>query len=66
MDFINRLIHAVTELHPTHPMLVHFPLRYGRCIPLYSACLLRKNEALEQLHLPNIAMLSTIAEASPA
>ena len=26
MEFINRVIHALTELHPTHPMLVHFPI----------------------------------------
>ena len=26
MDLINRIIHALTELHPTHPMFVHFPI----------------------------------------
>ena len=26
MEFINRFIHAITELHPIHPMIVHFPI----------------------------------------
>jgi len=26
MDLINRVIHALTQLHPTHPMFVHFPI----------------------------------------
>ena len=26
MEFINRVIHALTEVHPTHPMIVHFPI----------------------------------------
>jgi len=26
MDFIDRLIYALTELHPIHPMVVHFPI----------------------------------------
>src|SRR3990172_421706 len=26
MEFINRLIHALTGVHPLHPMLVHFPI----------------------------------------
>lgn len=26
MEFIDRLVYALTELHPTHPMFVHFPI----------------------------------------
>ncbi|HSM23968.1 MAG TPA: DUF2231 domain-containing protein [Anaerolineaceae bacterium] len=26
MDIINRIIHALTELHPIHAMFVHFPI----------------------------------------
>jgi len=26
MEFLDRLIHALTDLHPLHPMLVHFPI----------------------------------------
>ena len=26
MDFLNRLFIAITTLHPTHPMVVHFPI----------------------------------------
>ena len=26
MDLINHIIHALTEAHPSHPMLIHFPI----------------------------------------
>lgn len=26
MEFLDRLIYALTELHPIHPMFVHFPI----------------------------------------
>jgi uncharacterized membrane protein len=26
MDLIARIIHAITQVHPLHPMLVHFPI----------------------------------------
>lgn len=26
MEFIDRIIYALTELHPIHPMFVHFPI----------------------------------------
>ncbi len=26
MDFIEKVIHALTTVHPIHPMLVHFPI----------------------------------------
>lgn len=26
MDFFTRLIHALTQVHPLHPMIVHFPI----------------------------------------
>jgi uncharacterized membrane protein len=29
MEFINRVIHALTEVHPTHPMVVHFPISHS-------------------------------------
>ena len=43
MDFINRLIYALTESHPIHAMVVHFPIaltgiydgqrNYGAAVP---------------------------------
>lgn len=26
MDFFTRLIHALTQVHPLHPMIVHSPI----------------------------------------
>lgn len=64
MDFINRLIHAVTELHPTHPMLVHFPIALtGAAFLFILLAYWRKNASLEQAAFANIALasLGTIA-----
>jgi len=64
MDFINRLIHAVTELHPIHPMLVHFPIALtGAAFLFILLAYWRKNTALEQAAFANIvlATLGTIA-----
>jgi uncharacterized membrane protein len=64
MDFINRLIHALTELHPTHPMLVHFPIALtGAAFLLIVLAYWRKNSSLEQAAFANIvlAALGTIA-----
>lgn len=64
MDFINRLIHAVTELHPTHPMLVHFPIALtGAAFLFILLAYWRKNAALEQAAFAKIALasLGTIA-----
>jgi uncharacterized membrane protein len=64
MDFINRLIHAVTEVHPTHPMLVHFPIALtGAAFLFILLAYWRKNAGLEQAAFANIALasLGTIA-----
>ena len=64
MDFINRLIHALTELHPTHPMLVHFPIALtGAAFLFIILAYWRNNSSLEQAAFANIvlAVLGTIA-----
>lgn len=64
MDFINRLIHALTELHPTHPMVVHFPIALtGAAFLLILLAYWRNNSSLEQAAFANIvlAALGTIA-----
>jgi uncharacterized membrane protein len=49
MDFINRLIHALTELHPTHPMFVHFPIALtGAAFFFILLAYWRKSASLEQ------------------
>jgi uncharacterized membrane protein len=64
MDFINRLIHAVTEVHPLHPMLVHFPIALTGAAFLFILLAYWKNsQSLEQAAFANIilATLGTIA-----
>jgi uncharacterized membrane protein len=64
MDFINRLLHALTELHPTHPMLVHFPIALtGAAFLFILLAYWRNNSSLEQAAFANIilAALGTIA-----
>jgi uncharacterized membrane protein len=66
MEFINRVIHALTEVHPTHPMLVHFPIALsGAAFLFILLATWRKNASLEQAAFANIvlAFLGTIAAA---
>jgi len=63
MDFFNRLIVALTELHPTHPMIVHFPIALtGAAFLFILIAHWKKNSALEQAAFFNIvlAAISTI------
>ncbi|MEW6285067.1 MAG: DUF2231 domain-containing protein [Chloroflexota bacterium] len=64
MDFLNRLVIALTEVHPTHPMFVHFPIALtGAAFLFILLAWWRNNAALEQAAFANIALasLSTIA-----
>lgn len=64
MEFIDRVIHALTEVHPTHPMLVHFPIALtGAAFLFILLAYWRNNAGLEQTAFANIvlASLSTIA-----
>ena len=63
MDFINRLIHAITRVHPTHPMFVHFPIALtGAAFLFILLAYWRKSPALEQTAFANmvLAAISTI------
>jgi uncharacterized membrane protein len=63
MDFINRVIHALTELHPTHPMFVHFPIALTGAAFLFILIATWRNSAsLEQTAFANmvLASLSTV------
>ena len=57
MDFISRIIRAVTELHPLHPMFVHFPigLTAGACFFILLAVVTR-NSRFEQVAYANISL----------
>jgi uncharacterized membrane protein len=64
MEFINRVIHALTELHPTHPMIVHFPIALtGAAFLFVLLAAWRNSSSLEQAAFANIvlAFLGTIA-----
>jgi uncharacterized membrane protein len=63
MDFINRFIVAITELHPAHPMFVHFPIALtGAAFLFILLAWWRKNASLEQAAFANmvLAAISTV------
>ena len=63
MDFINRLIHAITQVHPTHPMFVHFPIALtGAAFLFILLAFWRKSSSLEQAAFANmvLAAISTV------
>ena len=64
MDLINRIIHAITQVHPIHPMIVHFPIALTGAALFFILLALWKNKAFfEQAAFANIALatVSTIA-----
>ena len=64
MDLINRIIHAITEVHPLHPMIVHFPIGLtGAALFFILLALWKNKEFFEQAAFANIALatVSTIA-----
>ncbi len=63
MDFFNRLFVALTEVHPTHPMIVHFPIALtGAAFLFILLAYWRHNASLEQAAFANISLaaISTI------
>jgi uncharacterized membrane protein len=59
MEFINRVLHALTELHPTHPMFVHFPIALtGAAFLFILLAYWRNSVALEQTAFANIVLAS--------
>ena len=63
MDFFDRLITALTETHPIHPMVVHFPIGLTGAAAFFILLALWKNKAFfEQAAFANIALatVSTI------
>lgn len=57
MDFINRFIVAITQLHPTHPMFVHFPIALtGTAFFLVLLAWWRNKASLEQAAFANMAL----------
>ena len=62
MEFIERVIHAITELHPLHAMVVHFPIALtGAAFLFIIFAWIRKNKIFEQTAFFNmiLAAIST-------
>lgn len=57
MEFLGRLITALTETHPLHPMIVHFPIGLTGAALLFILLALWKNkDFFEQAAFANIAL----------
>lgn len=57
MDFLNRLFVTLTQVHPTHPMIVHFPIALtGAAFLFILLAYWRKNASLEQAAFANISL----------
>ena len=64
MEFLDRLITALTETHPLHPMIVHFPIGLTGAALFFILLALWRNKAFfEQAAFANIALatVSTLA-----
>jgi uncharacterized membrane protein len=64
MDFLNRFITAITETHPLHPMIVHFPIGLtGAALFFILLAFWRNKTFFEQAAFANIALatVSTLA-----
>ena len=64
MDLLQRLYIAITQLHPTHPMVVHFPIALtGAAFLFILLAWWRNNAFLEQAAYANMvfAALGTLA-----
>jgi uncharacterized membrane protein len=59
MDLINRIIHALTEVHPLHTLIVHFPVALcGAALFFILLALWRRSDSLEQVAFANISLAS--------
>jgi uncharacterized membrane protein len=59
MEFIKRIIHALTDLHPLHPMVVHFPIALTGAAALFILLAVwKKSKVLEQAAFANIVLAS--------
>ena len=66
MDFLTRLIHALTEVHPLHTLIVHFPIALTASAFFFVLLALwRRKDVLEQVAFANISLaaISTVAAA---
>jgi uncharacterized membrane protein len=61
VEFVNRLINALVEVHPIHVMTVHFPIALtGTALFFLALALWRRSEVMERAAFYNIT-LSAVA-----
>lgn len=59
MEFLERLIYNLTEVHPLHAMVVHFPIALtGAALFFILLALTKKGRALEIVAYANLALAS--------
>ncbi len=59
MEFFNRIIYNLFEVHPLHTMVVHFPIALTSAALFFVlVALFRRSELLEQAAFANIALAS--------
>jgi len=66
MDLILRIFHAITQIHPPHAVVVHFPIALtGAALFFILLALWKRNKMLEQVAFANISLAaaSTIVAA---
>jgi uncharacterized membrane protein len=57
MDLIQKIIHAITQVHPPHLLMVHFPIALtGAALFFILLAILRKSEILEKVAFANISL----------
>ena len=57
MEFINKVIHAITVTHPLHTLMVHFPIALtAAALFFFLLVLWRRSEALEHAAFFNLAL----------
>jgi uncharacterized membrane protein len=57
MDFIDRFITAITQTHPLHPMIVHFPIALsGAAFLFVLVAVWKKNDLFEKMAFANIVL----------
>src|SRR4051812_32428816 len=59
MDLINRIIYDMTQVHPFHTLIVHFPIALsGAALFFILLALWRHSDSLEQVAFANISLAS--------